>query len=452
MFYISTEQEITTDLLMKMISEFSSEVQPKIKKMDDYYSGKHKILKKKYGYTNNEGKFIEDKSKPVNHVVTNFCKVVCDEYSGYIVGKPVSYTSDMEIGDIQEVLNLNDTVAEDMEFCEDALKYGVAYELCWIDENADIRFKTVSPLNAFPIYDNSLDKKLIGFCRYYDIDSLDDSEIVHVELYTADQVTIYRANGFTSALQMIEQKPHYFGDVPVSVFDLNKDNESIFAQIITLNDAYNSLQSASIDDFEAWCDAYLCLIGVDATDEDIQMMKYKRTVSLPVDSDAKYITKNASDTQVQNLLENIKKNIYKISSCPDMGDENFLAQSGTALAWKIIGFESAASAIVARFSKALKRRIMLVCNILNLKASDAIWRDVDVNFVRNLPVNITEKIQLVQGLQGIVSDETLLSQLDFITDPAEEVERVRKQKEENMSVFSFTHTAPKEEAEEEEAE
>ena len=120
-----------------------------------------------------------------------------------------------------------------------------------------------------------------------------------------------------------------------------------------------------------------------------------------------------------------------------MADEGFLAQSGTALAYKLVGFENVASGIVAQFIKAIQRRIELMCNILNLKATEAVWRDVNINFVRNLPVNITETIQLVNALKGTVSDKTLLAQIPFIDDVEGELEAVAEQKAENMAMFNF---------------
>lgn len=137
------------------------------------------------------------------------------------------------------------------------------------------------------------------------------------------------------------------------------------------------------------------------------------------------------------MLENIKKNIFKVTACPDMADETFLAQSGTALAYKLVGFENVASGIVARFVKAIQRRIELICNILNMKASEAIWRDININFVRNLPINLTETIQLINSLKGTVSDKTLLGQLPFINDVQAELEAVQAQKAANMELYGF---------------
>ena len=166
-------------------------------------------------------------------------------------------------------------------------------------------------------------------------------------------------------------------------------------------------------------------------------MKENRVLLLPEGANAQYLIKQSNDTQITNMLENIKKNIFKVTSAPDMSDENFMAQSGVAIKYKLVGFENKASAIVTNFTKAIQRRIELICNILHLKASDTVWRDVNINFVRNLPADLTETINLVNSLKGSVSDATLLSQIPFITDVQSEIEAVREQKANETSLYSF---------------
>ena len=428
MFYIDKDKKLTPELLNTIINKFLVNVRPTLQKRKNYYDGKHAIM----------GKAYKDESKPCNRVVTNFCKIITNTYSGYIVGKPVSYTSNDDITEIQAGINYNDDNAQNIAWLNNALIYSVGYELQWLDAAAKVRYSQTSPLNSFAIFDNTLNSELLYFVRWYDADNLDDSKLVYVEVYDNATVTKYKADGIGSTLELIEApKAHYFGDVPVSVFYLNDNEENIFDSVVSLNDAYNELQSSEIDDYQAWVDAYLQLVGCDAEKDDIAEMKENRVIILPEGASASWLTKNASDTQIVNMLKNIKDNIFKVSACPDMADENFLAQSGTALAYKLVGFENVASGIVAQFTKAIQRRIELMCNILKLKATDAIWRDVNINFVRNLPVNTTELIQLINTLKGTVSDKTLLAQLPFIDDVESELEAVQEQKQANMDLFSF---------------
>ena len=416
---------------MKMINRFVMNEQPKLQKWKNYYDGKHDILNKSY----------KDKTKVCNRIVTNYCKIITDTYSGYIVGKPLSYTSNQDIEDVQEIINYNDSNGEDMFFLTNTLIYGVSYELFWLDADSQVRYSQVNPLNSFAIYDNSLDNELLYFVRWYKVDNFDESELFYVNVYSKDKIYTYKTFGINGNLELIDEQAHYFSDVPVSVFTLNENGENIFNSIITLNDAYNELQSSEVDDYSAWVDAYLTLVGMDADSEDIATMKENRVLILPEGASANWLTKNANDTQINNLLDNIKKNIFKVTATRDMTDETFMAQAGVAIAYKLVSFENVASSIVARFTKAIQRRIELICNVLNLKASEAVWRDISINFVRNLPVNITETIQMVNSLKGIVSDATLLSQIPFIKDVNAELEAVQKQKEENMALYSFgTHT------------
>lgn len=427
MFYIDKNTELTIELIQKMISKYVVNELPKLEKWKNYYNGKHIILNKSYS----------DPTKPCNRIITNFPKIIVDTYGGYICGKPITYSSNDDIADVQETINYNDSATADMSFCRNALTFGIAYELQWLDAFSQIRYAQVSPLNSFAVYDNSLDCELLYFIRWYKSNTIDYSENYIIEVYDKDRIIKYNSFGLVGNLEFIEEVPHYFKDVPVSVFKLNDDCENIFNSIITLNDAYNELQSSEVDDYSAWVDAYLMLVGVDADSEDIAAMKQNRVLVLPEGASAQWITKNANDTQIVNMLENIKKNIFKITACPDMADETFLAQSGTALAYKLVGFENVASGIVANFTKAIQRRVELICNILNIKASEAIWRDINIQFTRNLPVNITETIQLINGLKGTVSDKTLLAQLPFIDDIEAELEAVEEQRQANISLYSF---------------
>lgn len=428
MYYISKETELTAELLHKYINDFVLNRQPKMKKWKDYYNGKQDILNKVYA----------DASKPCSRIVTNFCKVITDAYAGYIAGKPIAYVSNDDIEEVQECINYNDTDSEDINWLNNALQMSVGYELFWIDEESQVRYSQVNPLNAFAIYDNTLDANLLYFVRWYDADYFDDIDRYIVEVYSQSVKKKYRMEGTNGGLTPLDDETqHNFNDVPVSVFYLNETEESIFNCIMTLQDAYNELQSSEVDDYSAWVDAYLLLTGAELDSEGVADMKTNRVLMLPEGASADWLVKNASDTQIVNMLENIKENIFKISACPDMADETFLAQSGTALAYKIVNFENVASGIVARFTKAIQRRIELICNILNIKATEAVWRDVGIKFTRNLPTNITETIQLVNSLKGIVSDATLLSQLPFIDDVNAELEAVAKQKEESMALYSF---------------
>ena len=225
---------------------------------------------------------------------------------------------------------------------------------------------------------------------------------------------------------------------PITVFSLNEDEVSIFDKIMTLQDGYNQLISDEVDDFDAFADAYLVLKGVTADDDDLDSMKTNRVLIMDPDASAEYLTKSISDTQITNMLQNFNDQIHKISNSPDFNDEKFLAQSGIAMKYKLVGFENQASNIQSNMTKALQRRLELICNILSLTDVEAVWRDVDIIFTRNLPLTLVPSTpQELMQYKGLVSDETLLSLLPFINDVKEELLKMKAQTEANMSLYNF---------------
>ena len=381
-------------------------------------------------------KQASDVGKPCNRVMTNYCYNIVQNYKGYLTGIDIAYSSDQELDMVFDVLNYNDCHTVDSQLLQDALIYGVAYEISYIDEEGKQRFKTLNPMTCFPIYDNTLNQDLKYAVRLY-MDDLIEKDSYIVEVYSDKWIRTYKSTMGFKSFNLIKEEPHYFGMVPITVFQLNENRKSIFDQVITLQDAYNELLSAEVDDFQSFADAYLVLKGMMGTDpEDLADMKRNRALLLDSDADASYLTKNISDTQIENMLSNINDAIHKIANSPDFNDEKLLAQSGIAMRYKLVGFENASSAIEAEMRKALQRRIELICAIANLKGSESVWRDIKITFTRNLPTNLTETAQVVNSLRGLVSDQTLLSLLPFITDTQAEMDRLAEEKQANYSLYS----------------
>lgn len=368
--------------------------------------------------------------------MTNYCHSIVETYNGYLTGIDVAYTSNNDIDDVQDVLNYNDVHSVDSELLRHALIAGTAYEIAYIDEEGEERFKVLDSREVIPVYDNTLNQELKYAIRFYKADLVNGDEY-YVEVYDSKLIRTYRSSMGFKSFQLVKEEPHYFQQVPIVVFDLNADRESIFAQIMSLQDAYNELQSGEVDSWNAFADAYIIMKGVTATEEDMVEAKQSRVFMIDEDADISYLTKNINDTQIQNMLVDINNNIHKIANCPDFSQESFGTTSGIALRYRLLGFENVASSIEANMRKALQKRIELITTILNLKGGDSMWRDIKIQFTRNLPVNVEETTNIVNSLRGLVSDETLLTLLPFITDAEAELEKVKAQQEANMAMYSF---------------
>ena len=431
MYQIDRTEELTTDRLGKILSTFQTWDLPKLNTYYNYYNGKQAITQK----------VATDTGKPCNKVVVNYCYNIVQNYLGYMTGIEIGYDNDGRFEDIIDVLKYNDVKAEDSELLRNALIFGRAFEINYIDEDGKQRFRTLDPRSCIPVYDNTLSSELLYVVRFYTeslVNELSDTYIV--EVYSEDKVTRYRSSAGFASFILIDEEKHFFRQCPVTAFSLNAEEVSIFDKIMSLQDAYNELLSSEVDDFAAFADAYLVLKGITADEEDLVSMKEHRVLMMDADADANYLTKNIGDTQIQNMLQNVNDQIHKISASPDFNDDKFMAQSGIAMRYKLVGFENAASSIESNMKKALQRRLELISAILGLVGSteEELWREAQITFTRNLPSDLTETVQIVNLLRGIVSQETLLTLLPFVQDVDEEMARVKAEKEESMELYSFS--------------
>ena len=168
-------------------------------------------------------------------------------------------------------------------------------------------------------------------------------------------------------------------------------------------------------------------------------MKEDRVLILPVGAKAAWLTKNANDAQIENMLKRIHDSIYRIAQCPDFSSETFVGgvSSGIALQYRLTGMENRAGTIEGEMKKALQRRVEIICGIATLKLGEEVFRDIQITFKRNIPADEAALINMVNSLKGSVSDKTLLGLLPFITDVNAEIEALQEQKLNNIDLFSF---------------
>ena len=416
--------ELNANLLQTIINQFTFNELPKLNKYWNYYLGNQEIMRK----------VASNPKNPLNKVVVNFCQLITETYNGYLTGQPIRYSGE-DISNIIDILNYNDVVTEDTELLQNALIFGVGYEVNYIDGWGQQRFKTLDPRTVIPVYDDSLDQNLKAVIRFYASPVVDDTNTI-VEVYDSNKVDTYTSNDLYSSFNLVSSYPHYFKQVPITVFPLNKEQESIYAQIISLQDAYNNIVSGELDVFDQFADSYLVLKGVTADSDDVAAMREDKIILLDDDADAFFLTKNLAQAQAMEQIQNIQEQIYKVSLCPDFASDKFAAQTGIALKYKLIGFENRAAQIANRMRQALQRRIELINAITNL--TDMTWRDIDIIFTRNLPENVEDYTTLINGLRGVVSDRTLLAQVPFIDNVDDEIAQVKQEQAEKLEAYSIT--------------
>ena len=399
-------------------------------KLENYYNAKNEIL----------SRTMRDTTKPNNKIANSYASYITDTLVGYFVGKPISYSGNDTnvLNELQMIFEYNDEADENAELAKNASIYGIAYELLYMNENV-VRFKSLDPKECIPIFDDTIDNNLLAFIRYYDnYDVVQDKTITIIEVITDKETVRYSTTSTLGNLTFIESYPHYFGMVPIAIYKNNEEESGDFEQVISLIDAYDKLESDSLNDFEYFVDAYLALYGFTAEPEDIAQMKENRVLLMDEGTSAEWLIKNTSDTNIENIKNRIDADIHKFAKCPNLADKEFASNaSGVAIKFKLLGTENKVAIKERKFKRGLQQRLELLANIKGVLANGFDWRSIDIIFTRNIPTNDTDIANMVNTLSGIVSEETLLAQIPFVEDVAGEIERLDKEKEKDKENNPF---------------
>lgn len=383
----------------------------------------------------------EDDTVPNNKIAHSYANYIVTASVGYFMGRPIGYSFPEEYGPLfDDIYKYNDESAVNMKIATDCSIFGQAVEMLFMDENSQVRFAPVDITEIIVIRQPDVIGDIHTVIRHWDEEDLiEDRLTTYVEVYYSDRVERYEYSGYSVSSEP-EIEYHPFNDVPFIVYDNNDSKMGDFEPVIDLINAYDQAQSDTANDFEAFTDCYLEVKGANLDPEQAQQLKELRVFNFPdADGGIRFVTKDINDSATENYKNRLDNDIHKFSFVPNMSDENFASNaSGVAMQYKLAGLNYKTAAKEALFKKGLLRRIELICNILNITASEPIdiIKDIAIKFTRNTIDNLVETVDMVNRLTNIISKETAIDLLQGILDPELEKERLEKEKEANMPLIN----------------
>lgn len=432
-------------------------------RLDRYYRGDHDILR----------------AAPADEVrvSVNYAKYITDIILGYYLGEPVKYdandkadksisaagadgtslgTADREIDispiqdayDAQQIARIDADIGKGMGVMGDCL------ELCYASTDAVPmpRSAYIDPRAGILVCDSTVEHRKMFALVWEKRETTARQEYYFVTIYTDRTAKDYESTDLKNAVfhQVGETRDHFFGAVPVIAYENNRERQGDFEQIISLIDAYDRLMSDRLTDKRRFVDALLVFFGMTLRegDED-KLAREKFLDGVPLDARVEYIQKTFDENSLQVLADGLVREMHKMTMTVDMSDEQFSGNaSGQALKLKLLTMNLTAKNKMRRMEKGLKERFSLYNNWLCVQGrmSPVGVNDIDVVFSLSMPINEAEIVQTVTSLQGIVDDQTLLSQLWFIRDPAEAAENIRQQKNENAQRWGVPTDTDEEDA------
>lgn len=444
-------------LLAALLSAQEEQCKKRLNKLHDCYQRKHSILGRKRA-----------RGLPNNRLVHDYPGYIVSVSSGYLVGEPVRYTlqdAPEAFVTIQDALDRSDCASVDAELAVDAAVYGKAVELCYADGKAQPRLAQIDPRRSFVVYDDTVaHEPLFGVTSNDVLDANLRKTDEQVHVYTGtEHITYVRKAPVTPVEQAREA--HYFGTVPMTEYWNNAQEAGDFEPVLTLIDAYDTLQSDRVNDKQQFTDAIMVLKGVGSLGADeaeveplppydgegvlvrpeqplseepmtpSERLRQTKTLFLPADgADAGFITKPDAESGNELLRQSAADDIHKFSFVPDLTDEKFSGDtSGVAMRFKLFGLEQLTKIKERWFREGLRRRLVCLANFLGTKGMAAVDVDaVQITFSRSLPVNDLEIAQTVQAYEGIVPLELLLSHIPWVDDPQAAMAMLEAQKAEEL--------------------
>lgn len=425
---LNEDGPIPEKLIEKCLSDHRSMVN-RYTQLLDYYEGRHKIL----------NRTMSSDDLPNNKLVCNHAAYITDMAVGYVFGVPVSYSGE---GNGDEILNeifiKIDEDSHNNELALDISILGIGNELIYMNDEKvpGIELAVLSPLNTFLVCDTTVKHKPMFAINYIEkIDIEGKAKGYDVNVYTEDKKYKYFTEELNSnSIELKDEKEHFFKGIPIIEYKNNKNSTGDFETVLTLIDAYNILQSDRINDKAQLADALLAVIGASLGDDEnektstAKLIKEMKFLELDEGGDAKYLTKQLNETEVEVLKKSIKDDIHEFSKVPCLTDENFVGNSsGVAMKYKLLGFEQLGKTKERYFKQGLRKRIKLIANVEDTRAKTIDSNKIDIVMKRSLPVDDELKARILQETDGSLSWETRIKEYNPEIDVNEEKKRLEEE-------------------------
>jgi len=426
---------------------------------DKYYTNENDVLKLDFRAYKANGVDKVNENRSNQRLPHNFLKLLINQAVNYIAGKSISYKHDDKA--FQEYLDENfmfDFDDNNIQWLKEARKKGKSYLHVYYDKIGKLQYAIIPSEQIIPVYKDEFKKELQEVIRYYAINGVEDGKQVvrkKVEWWNETEVKYYISDS-EGKFNLTEEVAHWnysitttpdfvegfsWGKVPfIQLF--NNDEESGDLQDIKgFVDAYDIIQSEFINQITDVREILIKVLGYSGSSADEILQAFRGTGIVKIDDATGNIDVLKTEIPVearQAALKNLKDNIFMIGQGIDPNPEKFgTSISGIALKMLYGPLDLKCSTSIRKLRKALYEFMWFIVEDYNRTRSASInYRDIKFTFNKNMIMNEAEIIDSLQKSKGLISDETIVENHPYVSDPTLEDERMQEQEKKQLEDFN----------------
>lgn len=445
-------------IINQEISEWQSSEKRKWMQVGErYYRNKTDILERKRTVIGESGAKEPVANLADNKLVNGFVRKLVDQKVGYLLGKPMSVQTE----DKTYLKMLNDIFDRNMmrrikSLGKEAINKGIAWMYVYYDDNGALSFKKMRSEEIIPLWRDEAHTELDAIIRVYEVivfEGTNQKTVKKVEWWDTNGVRRYVVqNGLVPDVEVGEidshfkviidgvEKPMNWERVPFIPFKYNEEEQPLVELIKSLVDDYDRNKSDNSNNLEDLPNSIYVVKNYGGTDaaEFRKNISIYRVAFVEGDGGIDTIELKIDTEAYKNHMDSNRKDIYEFGRGVDTQSDKFGGEkSGIALKFLYADLDMDCNILETEFQASLEQLEWFIdTHIYNTTGVDYSDKDVEFIFNRDIPINETEAIRNIKDSIGILSDETLISQHPWVTDVIAELNRIIKQREEEMGQYS----------------
>ena len=450
------------EIILKEIQEFKKS--PRRKAMvngERYYIGEHDILDRKRQAIGEAGVLEEITNIPNNRIVDNQYKKMVDQKVNYLLGQPITIQSDnVQYAKILKTIFNKKFQRLLKNLGEDSLNDGIGWLYPYYDEKGQFTFKRFNPYEVIPGWKDAEHTILEYAIRFYDVivyEGKTEKVIQKVEVYHSKGINRFVLEGgmmlpddrfFDYHFSMVNPdgttQGFNWAKIPLIPFKYNNKEIPLIKMVKSLQDGLNLIISNFENNMEEDPRNTIMVImnydGENLGQFRKNLATYGAVKVKTVDGaagDVKTLQVEVNAENYKVIIEVFKKAIIENAMGYDAKDDRLAGnpnQMNIQSMYSDIDLD--ANSMETEYQAAFEELLWFVnAHLFNAGYGDFEGEEVDIIFNRDMLISESEIIDNCSKSSGIISDETILANHPWIDDVEAEMERMKKQKEEEINQY-----------------